>query len=76
MNTTLELSTTQELVLELKRRYPLLLVAGSADRTETHAQDVLYCRGNLLSLIGLAQVVKTDLVQQYQDNLEPTDDTI
>ena len=67
--------TTSDLVDALKKRYPLLLVAGSVDISKTHATDLLCYHGNVLTLVGLAQVVKHDLLTQYLDNLEPTDDT-
>lgn len=73
--TALDFVTTESIVEELKRRYPLLLVAGSVDVSKTHATDLLLYHGNAISLIGLASVMKHDLTTQYLESLEPTDDT-
>ena len=71
----LDEALTTDLVDELKRRYPLLLIAGSVDITQTHATDLLLYHGNAISLIGLAHILKHDLTVQYLANLEPMDDT-
>ena len=73
--TTLDLTTTAQLVDELKRRYPLLMIAGSVDIDARRTADLLLYHGNMLALIGLAHVCKHDLTVQYVEALEPTDDT-
>lgn len=72
---TLELTTTEAIVVELKKRYPLLMVLGSVENSGVSSTDVLFYQGNVLALIGLATVVKHDLTTSYLNNLEPTDDT-
>lgn len=73
--TTLEFATTESMIDELKRRYPLLMILGSVDISKTNATDILCCQGNHLALIGLTRVMDQNLTTQYLDNLEPTDDT-
>ena len=71
---SLALTTTDDLVNELKRRYPLLLIAGSADMTKECSAEILYYQGPLLSLIGLTDIVHYDLMDQYNEALEPNED--
>ena len=71
----LELAQTNELIDELKRRYPLFVVAGCADATPTDAIEIICYQGNILTLLGLANVLQMDLLEQYHDSLEETNDT-
>lgn len=70
----LALATTDELVSALKLRYPLLLMAGSADLTKECSAEILYYQGPLLSLIGLTDIVHYDLLDQYGDALDDAED--
>lgn len=70
----LSLATTEAMVEELKRRYPLLIVAGSADLTKECSAEVLFYHGPLLSLLGLTDILHYDLIDQYDRALEATED--
>ena len=71
---TLDLIPTDQMVTELKRRYPLLIVAGSADLSKDCSAEILYYHGPLLSLLGLTDIVHYDLLEQYDDNLDQAED--
>ena len=71
---SLDLEQTDTIVSELKRRYPLLLIAGSADLSKECSAEILYYQGPLLSLLGLTDVAHYDLIDQYQDALEDAED--
>ena len=71
---TLDLIPTDQMVTELKRRYPLLIVAGSADLGKDCSAEILYYHGPLLSLLGLTDIVHYDLLEQYEDNLDTAED--
>ena len=71
---TLDLIPTEQIVAELKRRYPLLIVAGSADLTKDCSAEILYYHGPLLSLLGLTDIAHYDLIEQYEDNLDEAQD--
>ena len=71
---TLDLIPTDQMVTELKRRYPLLIVAGSADLSKDCSAEILYYHGPLLSLLGLTDIVHYDLLEQYEDNLDTAED--
>ena len=58
---------TEDLVAELKRRYSLLIVAGSADLSLDCRAEILSFQGPILSLMGLTDVAYEDLVEQYKD---------
>ena len=68
------LTTTDDLVAELKRRYPLLIVAGSADMTKDYSAEMLYYHGPHMALLGLTDIIHYDLLDQYHDGLEPNED--
>lgn len=70
----LSLATTDAIITELKRRYPLLLVAWSADTTKECSIEILYYQGPVLSLLGLTDVVHYDLIEQYDNALEDAQD--
>ena len=66
----LALATTNDLIEELKRRYPLLLMAGTADLTRDDICELLVYHGDLLTLLGATDILHDDLLQQHRDNLE------
>ena len=71
---SIDLIPTDTLIAELKRRYPLLIVAGSADLSKDCRAEVMFCQGTILSLIGLTDVVYEDLLDQYYDRSEEAQD--
>lgn len=72
--TALDLTTTEDIIIELKKRYPLLMIAGSVEISGQNAIDVQFYQGDVLRLIGLMHAIKTDLTAQYLMSLEPSDD--
>ena len=71
---SIDLIPTDTLIAELKRRYPLLIVAGSADLSKDCRAEVMFYQGTILSLIGLTDVVYEDLLDQYYDRSEEAQD--
>lgn len=71
---TLDLLPTDEMVTELKRRYPLLLIAGSVDLNQDCSVEMMFYQGPMLALLGLTDIIHEDLLSQYQDNLEDAED--
>ena len=71
---TLHLTTTNELVDELKRRYPLLVVLGSADLSADSRCELLCYNGTFSDLNLALDVAKQDLLLQYQDGVEEASD--
>ena len=76
MMPSLELALTQELVNELARRYPTLLIAGEAARNEEYDNNLFMANGDLGALVTLAHVLDTKLTRMYMHLMEPTDDTL
>lgn len=68
------LITTEDLVAELKRRYPLLIVAGSADMSKDCSAEILFYHGPHMALLGLTDIIHYDLLDQYHGGLEPCED--
>ena len=71
---TLSLITTTDLVDELKRRYPVLLVAGSADLNKDCSAEILFYHGPILSLIGVVDIAHMDLMNQYHGDMDEAED--
>ena len=72
----LELTTTAELIEEMGRRYPTLLVAGEASRDEERDNNLFIARGDLGSLVALVHTLDMKLTYTYMHNMEPTDDML
>mgnify|MGYP001558272488 CR=1 FL=1 len=70
----LSLVATTDIVEELKRRYPLLLVAGSAQLDSQNNAEILFYHGPILSLIVLTDVLHNDLLCQYDESLDQAQD--
>ena len=71
---SMDLIPTDNLIAELKRRYPLLIVAGSADVSLDCRAEILSFQGPILSLMGLTDVAYEDLVEQYKDFAHDAED--
>ena len=71
---SIDLIPTDTLIAELKRRYPLLIVAGSADVSLDCRAEILCFQGLILSLLGLTDVAYEDLVEQYRDFAHEAED--
>lgn len=72
----LELTTTAQLVEELTRRYPTILVAGEAARNEEYDSNLFLAHGDLGALVVLAHVLDVKLTRTYLHHMEPTDDML
>ena len=73
---TLDLIPTDDLVEELKRRYPFLIIAGSVDLSKQVVCELLIYHGDICYLLGLTDILHDDLLQQHRELIELSDDTI
>ena len=64
---TLELVGSQELIEELKRRYPAMLMACSTNVDRDYSVDVLSYHGPITYLIGLTDILHDDPLDKYWD---------
>jgi len=71
---TLQLLTTDDLVAELKRRYPLLVILGSADVSEDSRCELICYNGTFEELNLALDVAKVDLMEQYREGVEEARD--
>lgn len=71
---TLELVTTDEMIAELKRRYPLLILAGSADVSPMVLCEVICYNGDVAAINLLLDTVKANLLEQFLDSIEEAPD--
>ena len=65
--TTLEEVTTSDLVDELKRRYPVMVFAGSTSFTEETDLDVAAWNGPLCLVNFLLDIMKSEVMDDYLD---------
>ena len=72
----LELTTTMDLIEELNRRYPTLLVAGGTPRSEEYDTNLFVAHGELGALVTLVHIVDIKVVRAYLHSMEPTDDML
>ena len=72
---TIDLIPTDVMVEELKRRYPLLLLAGSVDVSKECLCELLVYHGDLCTLLGLTDILHDDLLDQHRALIELADDT-
>ena len=72
----LELTTTADLIEEMARRYPTLLVVGEASRDDERDNNLFIARGDLGSLVALVHTLDMKLTYTYMHHMEPTDDML
>ena len=68
------LASTDELIDELKRRYPVLLLAASVDMNKQVLCELLVYNGDLCYLLGLTDILHDDLLHQHHTLIELADD--
>lgn len=71
----LQLIQTEDMIVELKRRYPMLIIVGSADISQDYTCELMMYHGPVLGLIGATMIAQDDLKAQYRDGMEPASDT-
>jgi hypothetical protein len=63
---------TDDLLDALQKRYPDLVVAGcSTTFIEEHVSDLFYIQGNVLTALGLWDLMHQTLLAGFAENIEP-----
>ena len=63
----LELVTTDDLLLELKRRFPVCLFAGTTQWDKTQAFTHLAFQGDWFHVLGLSRATEFEILESWQD---------
>lgn len=63
---------TDDLVDAINKRYPNLIVAGcNTGYIDEHVADLFYIQGNVLTALGLWDLMHQTLLAGFAENIEP-----
>jgi len=66
----LALATTDDILAELKSRYPVMAFVASTHFTDTCDLDVASCNGRVSQVNFMLDILKRNLVDNYMDDAE------
>ena len=72
----LDLIPTEQIVTELKRRYPVMAFAASTSFTEECDLDVAAWNGPPVVVNFMLDVMKRELMDDYLDDADDVDETL
>ena len=63
---------TDDLIEAIQKRYPTLVVAGCNTKfIDEHVADLFYIQGNVLTALGLWDLMHQTLLAGFTDNISP-----
>ena len=63
---------TDDLIEAIQKRYPTLVVAGCTDTfIAEHISDLFYINGNVLTALGLWDLMHQTLLDGFTENISP-----
>ena len=72
MPLSLDQVPTDDLTNELFRRYPTLVIAGcNTAFIDEHVSDIFYVNGNVLTALGLWDLMHQTLLAGFTENISP-----
>ena len=74
--TTLELTSTDAIMDELKRRFPVMIFAGMSEWDRDSSLNNIACAGGMMEILGLLKVVDYSLTQRIVDDMRETDERL